>query len=89
MKKDIHPEYHPSAVITCVCGQTFKTGSTKKEIGVEICAACHPFFSGKEKLIDTAGRVDKFKQRAAKSKIIKSSMPEKKKKTKKIPVKKK
>jgi large subunit ribosomal protein L31 len=78
MKKDIHPEYHKNATIKCACGNSFKFGSTKKEVEVEICANCHPFFSGKEKLIDTAGRVDKFKQRMAKAQILKSTKTAKK-----------
>lgn len=68
MKKDIHPVYYTDAKIKCVCGNEIAAGSTKKEMEVETCANCHPFFSGKEKLLDTAGRVEKFKQRAAKSK---------------------
>ncbi len=62
MKKGIHPEYNQTKV-TCACGNTFETGSTKKEIRVEICSNCHPFFTGKQKLIDTGGRVDKFKKK--------------------------
>lgn len=68
MKKDIHPEYYNDAVIKCACGNTIKVGSTKKEVAVEICGACHPFFTGKEKIIDTAGRVEKFRARAESSK---------------------
>lgn len=63
MKKDIHPEYHPEAKVTCVCGNTFTVGSTMPEINVEICSACHPFYTGKQKLVDTARRVDKFQKR--------------------------
>ena len=63
MKKDIHPKYNDNAKIKCACGAEFLVGSTDKEIYVEICSACHPFFTGKEKLVDTAGRVDKFKMR--------------------------
>ncbi|MBI4388368.1 MAG: 50S ribosomal protein L31 [Candidatus Omnitrophica bacterium] len=59
MKKDIHPEY-TAAVIRCTCGNVIETKSTKKEINVEICSACHPFFTGQQKLIDTAGRIEKF-----------------------------
>jgi large subunit ribosomal protein L31 len=66
MKPEIHPEYHSNAVITCVCGNTIKTGSTKEKMEVEICSKCHPFYTGQEKLIDTAGRVEKFKARRAK-----------------------
>jgi len=67
MKKEIHPEYFPTAKVSCACGNTFTVGSTKKEIQVEICYACHPFYTGKEKLIDTAGRVEKFKAKRAKA----------------------
>jgi large subunit ribosomal protein L31 len=63
MKKDIHPEYFPKAVIKCACGNEIKIGSTKEKVSVEICSACHPFFTGKKKLIDTAGRVEKFRAR--------------------------
>lgn len=66
MKADIHPNYHANAVIKCACGATFKTPSTKEKIEVEICSNCHPFYTGKEKIIDTAGRVEKFKKRLAK-----------------------
>ncbi len=62
MKKDIHPEY-VEANVTCACGNTFTTQSTKKEIRVEICSACHPFFTGKQKFIDSAGRVEKFRKK--------------------------
>lgn len=62
MKEGIHPNYEQT-VIKCACGQTYETGSTKKDIRVEICSNCHPFFTGKQKLVDTGGRVDKFKKR--------------------------
>lgn len=62
MKKNIHPEYQECQV-ACACGNTFTTRSTKKEIRVEICSNCHPFFTGKQKLIDSAGRVEKFKKK--------------------------
>lgn len=64
MKKNIHPQYGP-ATVTCSCGNTFITGSTTPVIKVEICSACHPFFTGKQKIIDTAGRVEKFQKKAA------------------------
>ncbi|MDI6845044.1 MAG: 50S ribosomal protein L31 [Candidatus Saccharicenans sp.] len=68
MKKGIHPEYQECTVI-CACGNTFKTRSTKKEIRVEICSQCHPFFTGKQRIVDTAGRVEKFRKKyAAKTK---------------------
>lgn len=62
MKQGIHPNYK-TCTVTCACGQTFETGSTKDEIRVEICSKCHPFFTGKQKLVDTGGRVGKFKKR--------------------------
>ena len=62
MKKDIHPKYGES-VVRCACGETFKTGSTKEDLSVEICSKCHPFFTGKQKLVDSGGRVDRFKKR--------------------------
>ena len=62
MKKDIHPKYE-DATITCACGNIIKTRSTVKDIKVEICSQCHPFFTGKQKLVDTAGRIEKFKMR--------------------------
>ena len=66
MKPGIHPEYH-YATVTCACGNTFKVGSTRSELRVELCSACHPFFTGKKKIVDTAGRVERFKRRYAKS----------------------
>lgn len=68
MKKDIHPQYYPKAKVHCACGNVFTVGSTKPEIQIEICSQCHPFYTGKEKLIDTAGRVEKFKARVARKK---------------------
>jgi large subunit ribosomal protein L31 len=62
MKKGIHPEYH-ECTVTCACGATFQTGSVKKEMKVDICSKCHPFFTGKQKLVDTGGRVDRFNKR--------------------------
>jgi len=62
MKKDIHPNYE-ECVVTCACGNRFTTRSTKKEIRVEICSQCHPFFTGKQKFIDSAGRVEKFRKK--------------------------
>jgi len=62
MKKDIHPEYS-DATITCVCGNVIKTRSTKKEIKVEICSNCHPFITGKQKILDTAGRIESFRRK--------------------------
>lgn len=62
MKKDIHPKYELTK-ITCACGNVIETRSTVKDLNVEICSACHPFFTGKQKLVDTAGRVERFKKR--------------------------
>ncbi len=62
MKKDIHPKYH-TVTVTCACGNRFETSSTKPEIRLEICSQCHPFFTGKQKLIDTAGRIEKFQRK--------------------------
>jgi large subunit ribosomal protein L31 len=67
MKKDIHPKYFPEAKVICACGNSFTVGATKPEIRVEICAKCHPFYTGEEKLLDTAGRVEKFKARREKA----------------------
>jgi len=66
MKEEIHPKYFETT-ITCACGNVIHTRSTVKNIRVEICSACHPFFTGKQKLVDTAGRVEKFKQRYTKT----------------------
>jgi large subunit ribosomal protein L31 len=65
MKTGIHPQYYPDAKVTCACGNTFTTGSTKPEIRVEICSKCHPFFTGEMKYVDTAGRVEQFKAKQA------------------------
>ena len=79
MKKKIHPKYG-KATVTCACGNTFETGSTVEKINVEICSACHPFYTGKQKYIDTAGRVDRFKamqEKAAKMQAAKKPKPKK------------
>ena len=68
MKKDLHPTYHKEAKVKCACGHKFTIGATKEKIEVEICSKCHPFYTGQEKIIDTAGRVEKFKQRTTKAK---------------------
>ncbi len=69
MKLDIHPKYY-NAKVECACGAIFEVGSTKDKIKVEICSSCHPYYTGKEKLVDAAGRVEKFKARAAKKASI-------------------
>jgi len=63
MKKGIHPKYHNDAKVTCTCGNTFTTGSTLPEIEVEICSACHPFFTGETKYLDAEGRIEKFERK--------------------------
>jgi large subunit ribosomal protein L31 len=65
MKSDVHPTYFPQAKVTCACGESFTVGSTKEKIEVEICSQCHPFYTGGDKVLDTAGRVEKFKARRA------------------------
>jgi large subunit ribosomal protein L31 len=65
MKKDIHPKFNQTT-ITCACGNVVEAGSTKKDIKIEICSSCHPFFTGKQKLIDTAGRIERFRKKYAK-----------------------
>ncbi len=66
MKADIHPKYYPEAKVICACGNTFTTGATIEEIHVELCSACHPFYTGKQKLLDTSRRVEKFQERTVK-----------------------
>lgn len=65
MQKDIHPTYHDKARISCACGAKFTVGSTVESVAIEICSTCHPFYTGKQKLVDTARRVDKFQKRVA------------------------
>ena len=84
MKDGIHPKYYIKAKATCACGNTFTVGSTKPEIKVEICSKCHPFYTGAEKLIDTAGRVEKFRARRAKAAETKATKKPRAKKEKKI-----
>ena len=63
MKKAIHPKWFPDAVVSCACGNRFTVGATKQELRVEICAKCHPFFTGEMKFVDTMGRVERFQQK--------------------------
>lgn len=82
MKKDIHPKYYPAAKIVCACGNIITTGAAVSEMKVEICSACHPFYTGKKKLIDATGRVDRFKklkEKATERKIVKAKREEEKK----------
>jgi large subunit ribosomal protein L31 len=78
MKPTIHPQYNMAAVVACACGNTFKTGSTLNELHTEVCSQCHPFYTGKQKLLDAAGSIDKFKKRAATAQQIKSTKTVKK-----------
>ncbi len=88
MKKNIHPQYYNNATITCSCGAVFKTGSTQEKLSVEICSQCHPFYTGKKKIVDTAGRVDRFKRLTQKStekkEILKKAKAKKKNEKRKI-----
>ena len=70
MKKDIHPVYFPETRVQCACGNIFKVGSTKEFIEIEICSQCHPFYTGKEKIVDAMGRVERFRKRLAKKEGI-------------------
>lgn len=71
MKKDTHPKYYPNSQVKCACGNTFNVGSTKEFTETEICSQCHPFYTGKEKLLDTMGQVQKFKEKLAKKEKLK------------------
>ncbi len=63
MKPDIHPKYYDDAVVTCSCGNTYATGSTKPKVHVEVCSQCHPFFTGEQRIVDTEGRVERLRRR--------------------------
>ena len=80
MKKDIHPIYHQNAKVICACGNTFVTGSTQKEIKTELCSKCHPFYTGKQKLVDAARRVEKFQAKLKAQKEISKIRKSKKQK---------
>lgn len=85
MKKDIHPTYYSKASVHCACGNSFVVGSTKEFIETEICAKCHPFYTKKEKVLDTLGRVQKFREKLSKkSESIKKSKKQEKEKVNKI-----
>jgi len=84
MKKKIHPKYNKEAEIKCACGNVFKVGSTVEKIDIEICNSCHPFYTGKEKLIDSTGRVDRFKQRVEKMEALKAANKQKTTLSKKV-----
>ena len=63
MKEEIHPKYYPEAVVRCACGNTWTTGSTRPEVRTDVCSACHPFFTGEQRIVDSEGRVDRFYRR--------------------------
>lgn len=88
MKTAIHPQYNTDVKVTCACGNTFTTGSTLSDVSVEICSKCHPFYTGKQKLVDTARRVDKFEARIKKAKTLSKSRKGKKVKREESMVKK-
>ena len=67
MKAEIHPAFYPDAVVHCLCGNTFTTGSTVKELKTEVCSVCHPFFTGEQRIVDTGGQVERFQKRLQKS----------------------
>jgi large subunit ribosomal protein L31 len=83
MKNKIHPKYHDNAEVTCDCGAKFTIGSTLEKIHTEICYKCNPLYTGEKRIVDTAGRVEKFQARTEKSKIMKQTKPKKKAKPKK------
>ena len=63
MKENLHPEYYPEAVVRCACGNSWTTGSTQPEVRTDVCSACHPFFTGEQRIVDSEGRVDRFYRR--------------------------
>lgn len=77
MKTAIHPKWYPKAKVTCACGNSFVSGSTKPSIQVEVCSNCHPFYTGQMKFVDTAGRVEKFKTRQSSANVKRVSKTEK------------
>lgn len=79
MKTTIHPQWYPTATVTCACGNTFTVGATKPEIRVEICSHCHPFYTGEMKYVDTLGRVERFQEKARHAHVQSAKLAEKKK----------
>jgi large subunit ribosomal protein L31 len=66
MKEGIHPKYYPEATVICACGNTWKTGATKEVVRTDVCSACHPFYTGEQRIVDTAGQVERFMRRLEK-----------------------
>lgn len=83
MRKDIHPAYYKNAKITCSCGKQWIVGSTRPEMRIELCSNCHPFYTGKKKLVDTARKVERFKARAIKTQALKNKLVKQKRLQKK------
>jgi large subunit ribosomal protein L31 len=75
VKPGIHPTWYPDAIVTCACGNTWTTGSTKKEIHTDVCSACHPFFTGEQRIVDTAGQVERFMKRISAKEQIAATQP--------------
>lgn len=75
MKKGIHPTYYPDALVVCSCGNTFRTGSTVKEIRTDLCSNCHPFYTGEQRIVDSAGQVERFMRRLEASVGVRESKP--------------
>jgi large subunit ribosomal protein L31 len=76
MKENIHPEFYPEAVVRCACGNSWTTGSTVPEIRTDVCAACHPFYTGEQRIVDTEGRVDRFYRRLEQARARQEQAPE-------------
>ena len=83
MKSGIHPTYHDAVAVTCSCGRSFKVGSTEQALTVEVCSECHPFYTGKQKLVDSGGRIDKFRKRLQEAQKAEKNKPTRKKPRKK------
>ena len=81
MKAEIHPEWYPEAKVICACGNTFTTGATQPEIRTDVCSACHPFFTGEQRIVDTAGQVERFMRRLEKGEEVRSGVEEQRKAT--------
>lgn len=79
MKKGVHPEWYPNAKVICACGNTFTTGATQPEIRTDVCSACHPFFTGEQRIVDTAGQVERFMRRLEKGEEVRSDVKEQRK----------
>ena len=87
MKSGIHPTYYPDALVVCACGNTWTTGSTKKEIHTDVCSSCHPFYTGEQRIVDTAGQVERFMKRvSAKEQLVSEAPPKKAKRARRAPV---